>query len=78
MRNKILQIIKSTAQKNNIKITIDESMLDKQFNTIGVDSLAIMSIIIQIETALNKQLPDEELLKIKTINQLIQAFEKIN
>ena len=76
MRDKILKIIDRVAKEHNLNLSLRGDMLSKPFKEIGVDSLAVMSLIVEIETELEYQLPDPVLTKIKTINELINAFEK--
>ena len=76
MREKILKIIERVAKEHNLNISLKGEMLSKPFKQIGVDSLAVMSLIVEIETELEFQLPDAVLNNIKTVNELVEAFEK--
>ncbi|MCV3743646.1 acyl carrier protein [Ureaplasma sp. ES3154-GEN] len=44
--------------------------------SLGIDSLAAMDLIVDIEDELNVRLSDDELISIKTLKDLIEAFEK--
>ncbi len=61
---------------NNNKIKISEKNLDVTLKNLGIDSLSVMNLIIQIEEKLEKTLDDDVLMKIKTIKDLIKAFEE--
>lgn len=69
----IEKIILEIAKKNNIKLDMNKK--DVNLKTFNIDSLAAMNLIIQIEEKLNKTLDDEILMSIKTLNDLINAFQ---
>lgn len=71
-RNYIIEVIKNIAKENNIKLDVNN--LSIGLKEIGVDSLAMMNLIFKIESQLKVQLPDEVLVKIKNLDQLISAF----
>lgn len=75
MKNKILSVIKNIANKQKINIKLDEQSLSIDFKRLGIDSIVVLSIIVAIEDKVGFRLNDSELMKIKTINQLIAAFE---
>lgn len=75
MKDRILNIIKDVANKQKINIRLDEQSLSIDFKKLGVDSINVLSIIVAIEDQVGFRLDDAELMKIKTINQLITAFE---
>lgn len=70
----IKQIILEVAKKNKINLNIEN--VQEDLKSMGIDSLSAMNLIMKIEEKLNVQLPDEELLKIKKLGDLILAFEK--
>ena len=74
MSKKIEDSIKKVANKNNIKI--DFSNPDKDLRSLNIDSLAAMNLIMQIEEDLGVTVEDEKLIKIKTLKDLIDAFNK--
>ncbi len=74
MSKKIEDSIKKVANKNNIKI--DFSNPDKDLRSLNIDSLAAMNLIMQIEEELGVTVEDEKLIKIKTLKDLIDAFNK--
>lgn len=69
---KVEKIILQVAQQNGIKLDISKKDTDlKSFN---IDSLAAMNFIIKIEEKLGTQLKDDVLMNIKTLADLINAF----
>lgn len=72
-RNYIINVIQNVAKENNIKLDINN--LNVGLKEIGIDSLAMMNLIFKIESQLNIQLPDEVLIQIKNLGQLISAFK---
>lgn len=75
MRNEIIKIIKDVANKQNIHLNLSETSLDQPFKDMGVDSINVLGIIVAIEDKVGFRLDDSVLSNIKTINQLIKAFE---
>jgi acyl carrier protein len=73
--NNILNTIIEVA--NNNKIKISEKNLDVSLKDLGIDSLSVMNLIIQVEEKLQKTLDDDVLVKIKTMQELVKAFEDI-
>lgn len=70
----IEKIILEIAKKNNIKLDLNKK--DVSLKSFNIDSLAAMNLIIQIEEKLNKTLDDDDvLMSIKTLNDLINAFQ---
>lgn len=74
MASNVLNVLKSVAQKNNLKIDFNNSKAT--LKDIGIDSLAMLNLIFKVETELGVQLEDSELVKIKNLEDLISAFEK--
>ncbi len=72
--NKIEQAIKEVC--GDEKINIDFSHPDATLKSLKIDSLAAMNIIMKIEDKLAVRLDDEKLLSIKTLGDLIEAFNK--
>lgn len=69
----IEKIILEIAKKNNIKLDLNKK--DVSLKSFNIDSLAAMNLIIQIEEKLNKTLDDDVLMSIKTLSDLINAFQ---
>ncbi len=72
----VIEKIKILCKKHNVVLTIDENTKNEQFKNLGIDSLLVLTFIIEIEKELGKKLPDEILMKINTINELIDEFSK--
>lgn len=70
----IQAIIKQVA--NEHKINLDMNNHNITLKEIGIDSLAAMSLIMKIEDQVGFQLEDSKILKIKTLGDLIQAFQE--
>lgn len=72
----VIEKIKVLCKKHNVSLTINKETSNKQFKDLGIDSLLVLTFIVEIEKELGKKLPDEILMKIKTINELIAEFKK--
>ncbi len=68
----IILVIQKVAKEN--KINLDINNLNIGLKEVGIDSLAMMNLIFKIESELKVQLPDDVLVKIKNLNELISAF----
>jgi acyl carrier protein len=75
--NKVFEIIKQVAKNHNSQFNLDEGHINSTLKSLGIDSLEAMGIIIDVEKQLNVILSDEALMNMKTLNDLIQAFEKL-
>lgn len=75
MKEKVLSVIRDVANKQKINVKLDEQSLSIDFKKLGIDSIVVLNIIVAIEDKVGFRLEDTELTKIKTINQLIAAFE---
>ncbi len=69
---KIESVIVEVAKSNNIKIDISNKSIE--LKKLGIDSLAAMNLIMQIEEKMSKTLDDSVLINIKTLDDLIKAF----
>lgn len=76
MKNKIIKIITEQARQHNVNLVINKENMAKNLKDIGIDSLLSLSCIVAIENELKIKLPDDILMKITTINELIATFEK--
>ena len=72
-RKIIIETILNVAKENNIKL--DFNNLNIGLKEIGIDSLSMMNLIFKIESKIGTQLDDHVLVKIKTLGELINAFE---
>lgn len=75
MRDQIVKIINDNIKKNKLTVTLNEQTLDRPFKELGIDSILAIQIIVEIEDKLGLKLNDVNL---KTINELIAAFEAAN
>lgn len=55
------------------KITLDSKIVDD----LGADSLDVVELLMQLEDATGKTVPDEEVTKIKTVGELVEVIEKL-
>lgn len=63
------------AVKGNIPI--DKISLDSKFSDLDIDSLTAFSLIYDFEKEFNVSLPNEDVMKIKTIRDVVESFEKL-
>ena len=75
MRDQIIKIINDNIKKNKLTVALNNQTLDKPFKELGIDSILAIQIIVEIEDKLGLKLNDVNL---KTINELIAAFETAN
>ena len=75
MSQDIKKILNEIAQENKIKINLDN--LDANLKDLGIDSLKTMDLIFKVENKLNVMIPDEELIKIKNLRDLINILETL-
>lgn len=55
------------------KITLDSKIVDD----LGADSLDVVELLMQLEDATGKTVPDEEVTKIKTVGELVEVIENL-
>lgn len=70
----IIKEINNSLAALNISTKINDSNINEPFKNLGADSLTLLQIIMKIEEALNITLPDEELINIKTANNLVDLI----
>lgn len=63
----ILNIIKKRTNKKISNLT--------DIRTLGLDSLDLVEVVMEIEEELNIKIPDEDLTNIKTIDDLVKIIE---
>ncbi len=72
--SKVIETIKQVAREENININFSNPQTS--LKDLKIDSLAAMNLIMKIEEKLQVTLADEKLLEIKTLDDLIHAFEE--
>ncbi len=70
----VLGQIDKIAKQNGI--TFKRSNLNVTLKDLGIDSLEMMGLIVNIEESLGVILDDDTLNHLKTLNDLVNAFEK--
>ncbi len=70
----VLGQIEKIAKQNGI--TFKKTNLNLTLKDLGIDSLEMMGLIVNIEDSLGVTLDDETLNQLKTLNDLVNAFEK--
>ncbi len=75
MKQLVLNVIKQAANKHKINVNFTEENYDIDFRKLGFDSINVLEILLEIEKQTSLKLDDADLLKIKTVNQLVAAFE---
>ncbi len=72
--NDIKKIIQQVANENSVKLDLNNPNLT--LKETGIDSLALLNLIFKVENKLGVRLEDSELVKIKNLQDLINAFSK--
>lgn len=57
-------------------IQVEKILPDSKFQDLGMDSLDSLSLISDLEQEFNVKIPNQELLKIKTVGQAVESLEK--
>ena len=73
MNKDILNKINKIAKDLNINLSVENK--DKTLNELGLDSLAVIGVIVKLENELKIHVSDEVLGGIKTLEQLVAAIE---
>ncbi|MDR0753012.1 MAG: phosphopantetheine-binding protein [Mycoplasmataceae bacterium] len=71
----IINKLKEIAKERKTKI--EEQNLNKSFKELGIDSLSAISMIVDVEEKFKITLPDDDLMKIKNFEELIQVINKV-
>lgn len=61
--------------KTDVKLKIDNSTLNKTTKELGIDSLSLVGIIVQIEEELKITLDDDKLSNLKTVKDLVDLID---
>jgi acyl carrier protein len=70
----LLQMFKGVAE-NVDKKSFDDVTRDSVITDLGIDSLSMMQIVGDMETELDLQIPDEDLVEIVTVGDLCSKLE---
>ncbi|UKS53925.1 acyl carrier protein [Mycoplasma feriruminatoris] len=68
--NQIIKELKSRGAKGNIT-------KDSEFKSLGLDSLDLMDMVVTLEEKLNIRISDEQLLSLRTIEDLLKVIEEL-
>ncbi|MGL4358030.1 MAG: phosphopantetheine-binding protein [Cetobacterium sp.] len=71
----IINEVNKILKDKNINIVLSEANINKTFKEIGLDSLASMTVIVELEEKLGISIPDEKLMTMKTAKDLIESIE---
>lgn len=69
----IINEVNKILKEKNINIVLTNSNINKTFKEIGLDSLASMTIIVELEEKLDIVISDEKLMSMKTPKDLIDS-----
>lgn len=61
----------------NRSISVDEIKLDSKFSELDIDSLTALSLVYDFEEEFNVSLPDEDVMKIKTVRDVVESLERL-
>lgn len=74
MLEKIKQIVAENLDKNVEELDVNASILDD----LGADSIAVMEIVMELETEFGVEVPTEDVLQLKTIQDIANYIEKLS
>ncbi len=77
MNNSILDRLNKIAKQQNLKINLTEQDKSKTLRDLGLDSLSTIGMIVSLENEMGVRISNEALAKIKTLGELILAFENV-
>ena len=76
MNKEILEKIKKIAKEQKLNVDLSVENKDKSLKELGLDSLAVIGVIVKLENELKIYISDEILGKIQTLEQLVAAVEE--
>lgn len=76
MNATILEKLNKIAKNQGLKVSFSQKDEKTTLRDLGLDSLAIVGMIVAMENDLSVHISNEVLAKIKTLGELVQAFEK--
>jgi acyl carrier protein len=59
-------------------ISADEITLETTFRELDIDSLAALSLVYDFEEAFNVSIPDEEVMKIRKVGDVVESLDQLN
>jgi acyl carrier protein len=71
----LLHMFKTVAERVDKK-SFDDVTRESVITDLGIDSLSMMQIVGEMETELDLQIPDEDLVEIVTVGDLCSKVEK--
>ncbi|UUD37487.1 phosphopantetheine-binding protein [Mycoplasmoides fastidiosum] len=75
-RPELIKFIEQSLKNRNYHVKITEDKLDLPIRDLQIDSLLAFSIITDIEKKVGYQADDQELMKVKSLNDLLKLFTK--
>lgn len=73
----VLEELKKIVAEKRLKVDLSDATLNTPFKELGLDSLDVFDVIVSLEKTLNIHLPDEVMMSLQTVNDLIAAIEKM-
>ncbi|GAB1872880.1 phosphopantetheine-binding protein [Mycoplasmoides pneumoniae] len=73
----ILLKIKEIAKAKNFKTDLDESVLQKPFRELKIDSLDMFSVIVSLEKEFDIMFEDEKLMQLNNLAELIAEVKHL-
>ncbi|MBW3058728.1 acyl carrier protein [Spiroplasma poulsonii] len=70
----VLNEVKKVLKEHGVSKKVD---LNTEFKSIGLDSLDLMDLVIEAEKKIGIQIPDDKLMDIKTVADLVKIIEEI-
>lgn len=67
------EIVKALKARG-VKVALNKN---SEFKNIGIDSLDLMDMVVTLEDQLSIHIPDDKLLAIKTIGDLLEIIEEL-
>ena len=58
----------------NLNLVPEATSLDAEFKSLGIDSLDVFNILIELESLTGKKVPDEDVEKLSTLGDLLNYF----
>ncbi|MDE7162448.1 MAG: acyl carrier protein [Clostridia bacterium] len=73
MFDKVAQLLAEQLGISQSKITPESKIIED----LGADSLDVVELLMQLEDETGKTIPDDEVTKIKTVGEIVNAIEKL-